>query len=60
MSNLQWGVGIFPAPRLFIKVDKVVLSMYNEGLEVMPMEFIVFGIIAAGIICGVMEQSTRE
>ena len=56
MSSLYGGGGIFPAPLLFIKVDNVGLSMYNRGLEAMPMEFWLcfFGLI--GVIVGVLES----
>ena len=56
MSSLQREAGIFPASLLFIKVDKVGLSMYNRGLEAMPMEFwlCVFGLF--GVIVGVLES----
>ena len=57
MSSLYGRRGFSTLPSFFIKVDKVGLSMYNRGLEVLPMEVVVFFIIAAGIFCGVMEQS---
>ena len=56
MSSLQWGAGIFPVSPFFIKVDKVGLSMYNEGLEIMPMEMwlCICGFI--GVLVGVCES----
>ena len=56
MSSLYGRWGIFPASRLFIKVDTVGVSMYNRGLEAMPMEFWLcfFGLI--GVIVGVLES----
>ena len=50
-------MGIFPAPLLFIKVDTVRLSMYNRGLEAMPMIsetwFLLVGL--AGLVVGIFE-----
>ena len=52
------GGGDFPRlPPFFIKVDKVGLSMYNRGLEAMPMNegwFLLIGL--AGVIVGVLES----
>ena len=51
------GRGFSPLPSFFIKVDKVGLSMYNRGLEVLPMNegwLIVIGL--AGVIFGVLES----
>ena len=51
------GGGDFPRfPPFFIKVDNVGLSIYNRGLEAMPMEFWLcfFGLI--GVIVGVLES----
>ena len=44
-------------PAFFIKVDKVGLSMYNRGLEIMPMSetWLVF-IGLVGVIVGVLES----
>ena len=43
-------------PAFFIKVDTVGVSMYNRGLEVLPMEMwlCLFGLI--GVIVGVLES----
>ena len=56
MSSLYGGRGFSSPPPFFIKVDNVGLSMYNRGLEAMPMEFwlCVFGLI--GVIVGVLES----
>ena len=57
MSSLQWGAGIFPVSPFFIKVDKVGLSMYNRGLEILPMQEnwpLVVGFI--GVMVGVLES----
>ena len=44
-------------PSFFIKVDKVGLSMYNGGLEAMPMdEFWLLAVGLLGVICGVLES----
>ena len=56
MCSLQWGAGIFPVSPFFIKVDKVGLSMYNRGLEVMPMEMWLLFIGLLGVIVGVLES----
>ena len=52
------GGGDFPRrPPFFIKVDKVGLSMYNRGLEAMPMEetwLLLIGL--AGVIVGCLES----
>ena len=43
-------------PAFFIKVDKVGLSMYNRGLEAMPMNegwLLIIGLI--GVLVGVLE-----
>ena len=50
------GGGDFPRLPLFIKVDKVGLSMYNRGLEAMPMEMwlCICGLI--GVLVGVCES----
>ena len=51
------GGGDFPRlPPFFIKVDKVGLSMYNRGLEIMPMEFILCVVGLLGVIVGVFES----
>ena len=49
-------MGIFPAPLLFIKVDSVGLSMYNRGLEAMPMENWLLFVGLLGVIVGVFES----
>ena len=57
MSSLQREAGIFPASLLFIKVDNVGLSMYNRGLEAMPMNegwFLLIGLF--GVLVGVLES----
>ena len=56
MCSLQWGAGIFPVSPFFIKVDKVGLSMYNIGLEIMPMEMWLLFIGLLGVIVGVLES----
>ena len=56
MSSLQREAGIFPASLLFIKVDKVGLSMYNRGLEAMPMENWLLFVGLIGVIVGVLES----
>ena len=57
MSSLQWGAGIFPVSPFFIKVDNVGLSMYNRGLEILPMsEFWLLCIGLFGVIVGVLES----
>ena len=50
------GGGEFSLPPLFIKVDTVVVSMYNIGLEIMPMEMwlCICGFI--GVLVGVCES----
>ena len=53
------GGGDFPRfPPFFIKVDSVGLSMYNRGLEAMPMIcetwFLLVGLL--GVIVGVLES----
>tara|TARA_A100001515_G_scaffold139596_1_gene134438 strand:+ start:2298 stop:2480 length:183 start_codon:yes stop_codon:yes gene_type:complete len=52
------GGGDFPRfPPFFIKVDNVGLSIYNRGLEAMPMIsetwFLLIGL--AGLIVGILE-----
>ena len=57
MSSLQWGAGIFLASPFFIKVDSVGLSMYNRGLEAMPMNegwLLFIGLL--GVMAGVLES----
>ena len=56
MSSLQREAGIFPASLLFIKVDNVGLSMYNRGLEAMPMENWLLFVGLIGVIVGVLES----
>ena len=44
-------------PAFFIKVDRVVLSMYNEGLEAMPMSETWLLVIGGfGVIVGCLES----
>ena len=44
-------------PSFFIKVDKVGLSMYNRGLEAMPMEETLLLLIGlTGVIVGCLES----
>ena len=43
-------------PVFFIKVDTVGVSMYNIGLEIMPMEFILCLVGLFGVIVGVFES----
>ena len=43
-------------PSFFIKVDKVGLSMYNRGLEAMPMELWLILCGLAGVVVGVFES----
>ena len=50
------GGGDFPRLPLFIKVDRVGLSIYNRGLEIMPMEFILCVVGLLGVIVGVFES----
>jgi len=57
MSSLHGRWGIFPASRLFIKVDRVGLSMYNRGLEILPMNegwLLFIGLL--GVMAGVLES----
>jgi len=57
MCSLQWGAGIFPVSPFFIKVDKVGLSMYNRGLEILPMnESILIAVGLFGVMIGVFES----
>ena len=56
MSSLHGRRGFSPLPSFFIKVDKVGLSMYNKGLEIMPMEFWLILCGLAGVIVGVLES----
>ena len=56
MCSLQWGAGIFLASPFFIKVDTVGVSMYNIGLEIMPMEFILCVVGLLGVVVGVLES----
>ena len=57
MSSLhRGGRGIFPASPFFIKVDTAVMSMYNKGLEIMPMEFWLVLCGLAGVIVGILES----
>ena len=57
MSSLHGRRGFSPLPSFFIKVDNVGLSMYNRGLEAMPMEETLLLLIGlAGVIVGVLES----
>ena len=51
------GGGDFPRlPPFYIKVDTVGVSIYNRGLEIMPMEFILCVVGLLGVIVGVFES----
>jgi len=57
MSSLHGRRGFSPLPSFFIKVDKVGLSMYNRGLEILPMTenwLLLIGLF--GVIVGVFES----
>ena len=57
MSSLHGRRGFSPLPPFFIKVDRVGLSMYNRGLEAMPMEetwLLFVGLL--GVIVGCLES----
>ena len=57
MSSLHGRRGFSPLPPFFIKVDNVGLSMYNRGLEILPMNesiLIVVGLL--GVMIGVFES----
>jgi hypothetical protein len=56
MSSLYGGRGFSSPPPFFIKVDKVGLSIYNRGLEAMPMELWLILCGLAGVIVGVFES----
>jgi len=56
MCSLKWGAGNFPCLPLFSKVDTEVVSMYNEGLEIVPMEMWLILCGLAGVIVGVLES----
>ena len=43
-------------PAFFIKVDTEVVSMYNKGLEIVPMEFVLCMCGLAGVIVGILES----
>ena len=43
-------------PAFFIKVDTAVMSMYNKGLEIMPMEIWLVFIGLLGVFVGVLES----
>ena len=43
-------------PSFFIKVDTVGVSMYNRGLEVLPMEMWLCVCGLLGVIVGVLES----
>ena len=56
MSSLYGRRGFSPLPSFFIKVDNVGLSMYNRGLEAMPMEeFLLLSIGFCGLLVGILE-----
>ena len=57
MSSLHGRRGFSPLPSFFIKVDTVGVSMYNRGLEAMPMNegwFLLIGLF--GVLVGVLES----
>ena len=56
MSSLYGGWGFSPLPSFFIKVDSVGLSMYNRGLEAMPMENWLLFVGLIGVMVGVLES----
>ena len=56
MSSLHGRRGFSPLPSFFIKVDSVGLSMYNRGLEAMPMENWLLFVGLIGVIVGVLES----
>ena len=57
MSSLHGRRGFSPLPPFFIKVDTVGVSMYNRGLEAMPMgEFWLLLIGLFGVIVGCLES----
>ena len=56
MSSLHGRRGFSPLPSFFIKVDTAIVSMYNIGLEIMPMEFILLMIGLVGVFVGVFES----
>ena len=56
MSSLCGGRGFSSPPPFFIKVDNVGLSMYNRGLEAMPMENWLLFVGLIGVIVGVLES----
>ena len=43
-------------PAFFIKVDTVGVSMYNRGLEILPMEYWLMLCGLLGVIVGVFES----
>ena len=56
MSSLHGRRGFSPLPPFFIKVDTVGVSMYNRGLEAMPMEYWLMICGLLGVIVGVFES----
>jgi hypothetical protein len=56
------GAGIFPVSPFFIKVDTVGVSIYNRGLEVMPMEMETWLCLCGllGVFIGVCEALRGE
>ena len=66
MCNIVRGIGPEPvqrwvtvlvlSPPFFIEVDTAVVSMYNEGLEAMPMELWLILCGLAGVIVGILES----
>ena len=56
-DNLPRRGEFSPPPTFFIKVDKVGLSMYNRGLEILPMnESILIAVGLLGVMIGVFES----
>ena len=56
MSSLYGRRGFSPLPPFFIKVDTVGVSMYNRGLEAMPMENWLLFVGLLGVIVGCLES----
>ena len=56
MSSLHGRRGFSPLPPFFIKVDTVGVSMYNRGLEAMPMENWLLFVGLLGVIVGCLES----
>ena len=71
MCNIVWGIGPEPvqrwvtvlvlSPPFFIEVDTAVVSMYNEGLETMPMgEFWLLAVGLLGVMVSILECMKGE